>query len=49
MKEIPIKSTCHACSGKGFLATGETFTLAGRTRPLLNRCQEPPHVGFRSM
>jgi hypothetical protein len=38
MQQIPIKSLCSACGGEGVLATGKTFTLAGREHPLLTRC-----------
>ena len=37
--QVPIKSTCNACGGEGVLATGQTFTLAGREHPLLHHCQ----------
>jgi hypothetical protein len=37
MDQIPIKSTCNACGGEGVLATGKTFTLAGRDHPLLSK------------
>jgi len=39
MNQIPIKSTCNACQGEGVLATGQTFTLAGRIHPLLKKCE----------
>jgi len=38
MDQIPIKRTCNACGGEGVLATGKTFTLAGRMHPLLTKC-----------
>jgi DnaJ-class molecular chaperone len=36
--QVPIKTTCNACGGEGVLATGQTFTLAGRDHPLLSKC-----------
>ena len=39
MSEIPIKSTCSAYGGKGVLATGKIFTLAGRDHPLLSKSE----------
>jgi len=36
--QVPIKSTCNACGGEGVLATGKTFSLAGREHPLLSKC-----------
>jgi hypothetical protein len=36
--QVPIKSICNACGGEGVLATGKTFTLAGRDHPLLSKC-----------
>ncbi len=38
MNQIPIQTTCNACSGEGCLSTGRTFVLAGHEHPLLNRC-----------
>jgi len=38
MNEIPIKTTCNACSGEGYLTTGQTFTLCGREHMQLARC-----------
>ena len=38
MNQIPIKSTCTTSGGESVLATGQTFTLAGRIHPLLTKC-----------
>jgi len=38
MNEIPLRTCCKACSGKGCLSTGKTFVLAGREHPLLSKC-----------
>lgn len=38
MQQIPIKTTCSACSGAGLLPTGQVYTLGGRQHPVLNTC-----------
>jgi len=38
MDTIPIKTTCQACQGEGYLPTGETFVLAGRKHNRVAPC-----------
>ena len=43
---IPIKKTCPACQGHGYLETGQTFTLLGRIHPQLVECTACEKKGF---
>ena len=39
MNEVPIKTACKACSGRGFVETGETFKLCGRIHKRVGPCK----------
>jgi hypothetical protein len=43
---IPLKKTCPACQGHGYLETGQTFTLLGRIHPELVECSACEKRGF---
>jgi hypothetical protein len=43
---VPIKKTCPACQGHGFLESGQTFTLLGRIHPQLIECCACEKRGF---
>ena len=39
MNEVPIKTACPVCAGRGFAPTGATFKLCGRTHERVGPCQ----------
>ena len=39
MNEVPIKTACPACAGRGFAPTGEIFKLCGRVHQRVGPCQ----------
>ena len=43
---IPLKKTCPACQGHGYLDSGQTFTLLGRIHPQLVECNACEKKGF---
>jgi DnaJ-class molecular chaperone len=43
---VPIKKTCTACQGHGYLETGQTFELLGRIHPELTVCSACEKRGF---
>jgi hypothetical protein len=43
---IPLKKTCPACQGHGYLETGQTFSLLGRIHPELVECSACEKRGF---
>ena len=38
MESVPIKTTCRACQGEGYWATGDSFELAGRKQHSMTPC-----------
>jgi hypothetical protein len=43
---IPLKKSCPACQGYGYLETGQTFSLLGRIHPELVECSACEKRGF---